>query len=386
MKRRRYALWRWGKTERFVMAAIFISGLFVYVTVHFIRISEDSLPTSVLEKIRQVEEGKMRKEVEMVEQQTEWIDINVVVMEELIRRGMDLKLAKRLIKYRDVSGGFKDQDHVLKVYGLSDSIVNRYALSYPQNQAYTDEELNGTGKEYKASKYESTSFKKNEKEKITLSINKVQSDELSSYKIPEWLIKNLMKNRERLGNFKNLEDVLTTYGLDSSMFFSKFILDFDTIAIERIATIQIDTTRVFESEKIDFIDDEILEFYDLNTIDSQQLVSIRGIGAKSAVLILEKRRQLGGFYSLDQLSSIRLHPNVKEVVLSRCSIDSSVRTIDIISEGIEEIARHPYISNRQSHFLKNNAHKYKKGILPARHKAYFTEQEWSRVKAYIAFE
>lgn len=83
----------------------------------------------------------------------------------------------------------------------------------------------------------------------------------------------------------------------------------------------------------------------LNTCDSMQLVSIRGIGAYTASKVLRYREWLGGFVDTAQFREIRgLREAQIETLKERTQIDpSSIKKIAINTATREELERHPYI-------------------------------------------
>ena len=79
---------------------------------------------------------------------------------------------------------------------------------------------------------------------------------------------------------------------------------------------------------------------DLNHCDTAELQLIRGIGRYTAVQIVKYRKQLGGFYSPEQLT---------DEPFAKLSLDSSdVQLLRINSFSVEALARHPYLRYEQA--------------------------------------
>ncbi len=87
---------------------------------------------------------------------------------------------------------------------------------------------------------------------------------------------------------------------------------------------------------------------ELNGADSAALVSVFGIGARSAAAILRYRERLGGFCRVEQLAEIpqvterNYEMIVKQIVCDSCKI----RKIDINFATPDALAGHPYIPPR----------------------------------------
>ena len=87
---------------------------------------------------------------------------------------------------------------------------------------------------------------------------------------------------------------------------------------------------------------------EINTADSLTLISINGIGAKSAAEIIKYRTLLGGYYSVEQLRELKsITESNFEKILPKIWCDSFVISkIDINFARSLELERHPYISAR----------------------------------------
>lgn len=88
---------------------------------------------------------------------------------------------------------------------------------------------------------------------------------------------------------------------------------------------------------------------ELNSADSTQLESLRGIGPAIALRILKYRNRLGGFYDIAQLREVYGIDSVKfEVVKGQVTLDiGSIKTIPINTAEFEDLKRHPYLSYKQ---------------------------------------
>ena len=128
---------------------------------------------------------------------------------------------------------------------------------------------------------------------------------------------------------------------------------------------------------------------DINTADSAALVSLSGIGAKSAVHILRYRELCGGFYSVEQLRELDIVSDENFLRFSPqvwCDSTKIVK-IDINSASAEQLAKHPYISNRMLRRIVN--HRELGGgwrsIDDMVMSGIFTDEEAARLAPYLSF-
>jgi DNA uptake protein ComE-like DNA-binding protein len=83
---------------------------------------------------------------------------------------------------------------------------------------------------------------------------------------------------------------------------------------------------------------------EINTADSLALIGIKGIGPYRASKILKRRSQLGGFYSLRQLSEIKGFDDSLLTLLNLfLTVDSSrIKRMAINRISLEDLQKHPY--------------------------------------------
>ena len=87
---------------------------------------------------------------------------------------------------------------------------------------------------------------------------------------------------------------------------------------------------------------------EINSADSTQLRSVRGIGAKSVVAIMEYRKLLGGFHSIEQIAELKCVTSENFTLISKqiCCNNSLISKIDINFATALELERHPYITRK----------------------------------------
>ena len=162
-----------------------------------------------------------------------------------------------------------------------------------------------------------------------------------------WQAHNLIKYRKAGGRFRQPEDIRKLYGLTDAQYRS--ILPYVRIGGKHnhyrtdTDTVRRDTFPRYVSHK----KDTVLE---LNTADTTQLQMLRGIGRWTAVQIVRYRRQLGGYYSVEQLREIpHIDQQMLDTVLGRLTVDTTLITRLAVNRiGVTGLQRHPYLRFEQA--------------------------------------
>lgn len=131
------------------------------------------------------------------------------------------------------------------------------------------------------------------------------------------------------------------------------------------------------------------QIIDVNTADSATLVSLWGIGPKSVIHILRYRELCGGFYSVNQLRELEVvtDENYQRFVPRLWCDTTKIVKIDINFAPIEQIAKHPYMSNRMLRRIVN--HRELNGgwtkLEDMVDSGVFTDEEAKRIAPYLDF-
>lgn len=94
-------------------------------------------------------------------------------------------------------------------------------------------------------------------------------------------------------------------------------------------------------------------YYRIETIDSTQLVSIKGIGPFYAKMIMRYERSLGGFLKPEQLLEVyKMTPEIYALLCARLDFSApNIRRISINNATVEVLDRHPYITRWQANSI-----------------------------------
>lgn len=118
-----------------------------------------------------------------------WIDLSKADTTELMKlRGIGPSFSKRIVKYRNLLGGFVAKDQLKEVYGLSDSLYMSL-----QDQLYVGQ-------------VDSVA---------TININIANYDALKKHPYISYKVaRAILKSRSKIGKFRSLQDLMVVEGVD----------------------------------------------------------------------------------------------------------------------------------------------------------------------------
>lgn len=112
--------------------------------------------------------------------------------------------------------------------------------------------------------------------------------------------------------------------------------------------------KTFEERKKALEEVKPVVMLDLNTVTSEELQKVRGIGPSYSERIVKYRDLLGGFSEEEQLLEVYgLKEEVVDKLLTQFSIQSEVIKIPINSDSLKILAKHPYISYDMAKIILN---------------------------------
>jgi len=120
------------------------------------------------------------------------VELNTCDTAQLVQLpGIGSSFAKRIIKYRDILGGYVSTDQLLEVYGMDEERMGKF-------KSYLDVD----------------------KSKISqIDINKSSSKELKAHPYIEWKVANSIYNfRVQHGDYKKVEDIMNSDLIDDDLF------------------------------------------------------------------------------------------------------------------------------------------------------------------------
>ena len=208
--------------------------------------------------------------------------------------------------------------------------------------------------------------------------------------LSKFVVRNIIKYRQKGGRFNTPEAFSRIYGLTEE----KFVELKPYIYIsEAFAKKPVMVSRARFPEKQVKKDTLKRTFkypvgvrVDVNLADTSELKKIPGIGRGIASRIVRYRTRLGGFYSLEQLLEVEF---VTPEMLEWFTLgDESVRKLEINKASLEQLRSHPYLNFYQAKAIVE--HRRKRGDIKSLSQISlyeeFTEKDLQRLSAYVSFD
>lgn len=192
--------------------------------------------------------------------------------------------------------------------------------------------------------------------------NTVNPKELKRFGLPDYLINRFDKFRNSGFRFKQVADLKRIYGLNEIYFnrIAPFVSIHNPNSNNRLAKDFNNSQIEFESENNDFNKGKAInygtfkhktnEIIELNTADSNQLITVKGIGPYLASKIIKYRNALGGFVQTNQLSEIyNVSADQIAAFLPFVTVNPNyIRKLNINTAGFNDLNAHPYISSAEA--------------------------------------
>ena len=170
--------------------------------------------------------------------------------------------------------------------------------------------------------------------------------------IHKYTVSNILKYRSKGGLFRTCDDLYRIYNLDSSY------------VAKLLPYCKIDTNRLPKKKSYKKPKRTIKKpvkkprpMVDINTADTTLLKSLYGVGPYLSGAIIEERKRLGGYHSLNQLLEIyAFAPEILEDNKTRITCSGIVTKININDADLNLLKAHKYINYKTA----NSIIKYRK--------------------------
>ncbi|NNE54523.1 MAG: hypothetical protein HKN32_00785 [Flavobacteriales bacterium] len=247
----------------------------------------------------------------------------------------------------------------------SDSVLKDAAISFSpstKQQASSSEKSNGVTRQSHLPTY------------FSFDPNVLSEEGWRSLGFSPKQVATIMNYRNAGGMFYKKEDVLKLYCVDQKKF----------DALEPF----IDIPKRFEAKSFDEIVRQTP--LDLNTADTLELKSLRGIGSFYARKIVEYRTELGGFTHYDQLHEIwKMRPETVAMLKEKTILSQhGVRPLFVNASEAEDLFQHPYLSKKISSaiFAYRKLHGPYKSWDDMQKCVLVSDEVKSKLMPYIAFD
>ncbi len=369
-------------------------------------------------------------------------DPNTVTYEELREMGIDKRVARGIVKYREAGRTYAIPEDVAVVYGLSDSL---YALLKPHiviGEQYKLKPRNTTSPSSQAppkGRAAARRFKPTPFDPNTLTAEGFY--ELGCFTARQ--AQALVDYRDRMGGFRSALEFRDCYLIDSALWaqmepyivlsevatsvpaphtraFRDIPFDPNTLSAEGFYELGCFTARQAEAlveyrdrrggfrSELEWRDCYLIDsalweqtkpylrlsplpkkLLDLNSADSLALVALDGIGPRTAHDILLYRQRLGGYYSVAQLLDLKVVTKENYALFSEefwCDT-CKIRKIDVNFAPPKELAEHPYITTPRLRKIiwKRQTKGGWKGLEEFKSDDIFEDEEVEKLAPYFRF-
>jgi|GEM_PF-3326982 len=162
----------------------------------------------------------------------------------------------------------------------------------------------------------------------TFDPNTITEDSLIAWGLAPYIARNMLKYRSSGGKFRRAEDLSRIYGMDNSTF------------NQIVSCIEIAT--------------EIVRPVFINAADTNQWMSLSGIGPVLSKRIVKFRDKIGGFYTIDQVGdTYGLSAETFEHILPHLRMRDQPKTLNLITATEAQLSSLPYISAKQARVMIN---------------------------------
>lgn len=308
---------------------------------------------------------------------------NEASFDDFLLLGLSSKTATTILHYREKGGRFYKKEDMQKIYGLKiddykrleafieiGNMPNRLGFSY--------------GKEFSKPSFERDEPQRNI-ELFAFDPNKATEIELMTLGIDEKVVKNMLKFRDKNGQFFKKEDLKKIYGFS----------EIDYLRLEKYIQIdenhrftQVSNSHVSQTEEGGKESGDKQSFIDVNKAVFEEWLQLRGIGRTFATRILDQREKLGGFTSLDQIKETYGIPDsTYRAIMPFLKISTAIfRKVSINKADIQNL-NHPYLTHKQAEVIiryrmnhgdfKSSADLKKTGV--------FTDATLEKLSPYLLF-
>jgi len=251
----------------------------------------------------------------------EMVDINSATLEELDELpGISLRVAQRIIDYREENGGFDDVDAIDDVQGIGPSAMAKIrdlivAEDYEgEDAAETDDEAE---EDEEAADDEAAAG-----EKLNINTASAAALEAALPGIGASYAARIVEYREANGDFKSIDDVTNVRGIGEAKlanFRDLICLEGGVNELPEAAASSSSSSSSDESSSSTTSSGSLVN---INTAGKAELETVTGIGPSMAGNIIAYREANGDFESIDDLVNVtRIGPATVEKLRPQITVD-----------------------------------------------------------------
>ena len=292
---------------------------------------------------KRVDNRSIAESEEVVELQL--FNPNEFEYEELRAAGLPTKVAAGIVRWRRYGKVYRIKEDVALVSGVTDSMyaaLKPYIViadSLAPKVKYVDKaEQEWGGKVKRDIPLKSAQSAGPSVELVQFRIDTASVAYLASVGFSVKQAEAVVKYRDAIGGITSEQELRACYVVSEEM--ADRLMPYVIFSEQKIES----KTDAKESEK----KADVTALVEINSADMVALVSVDGIGEKSAAEIIKYRELLGGYHSVEQLAELNCvtEENFVKFLSQICCDSCKIKKIDINFAGPKELERHPYVSAR----------------------------------------
>ncbi|MBQ5875366.1 MAG: helix-hairpin-helix domain-containing protein [Alistipes sp.] len=265
--------------------------------------------------------------------------------EELRAAGLPTKVAAGIVRWRRYGKVYRIKEDVALVSGVTDSMyaaLKPYIViadSLAPKVKYADKvEQEWGGKVKRDIPIKPAQSAGPSVELVQFRIDTASVAYLASIGFSVKQAEAVVKYRDAIGGITSEQELRACYVVSEEM--ADRLMPYVIFSEQKIES----KTDAKESEK----KADVTALVEINIADMVALVSVDGIGEKSAAEIIKYRELLGGYHSVEQLAELNCvtEENFAKFLSQICCDSCKIKKIDINFAGPKELERHPYVSAR----------------------------------------
>ena len=292
---------------------------------------------------KRVDNRSIAESEEVVELQL--FNPNEFEYEELRAAGLPAKVAAGIVRWRRYGKVYRIKEDVALVSGVTDSMyaaLKPYIViadSLAPKAKYADKvEQEWGGKVKRDIPLKPAQSAGPSVELVQFRIDTASVAYLASIGFSVKQAEAVVKYRDAIGGITSEQELRACYVVSEEM--ADRLMPYVIFSEQKIES----KTDAKESEK----KANVTALVEINSADMVALVSVDGIGEKSAAEIIKYRELLGGYHSVEQLAELNCvtEENFAKFLSQICCDSCKIKKIDINFAGPKELERHPYVSAR----------------------------------------
>ena len=292
---------------------------------------------------KRVDNRSIAESEEVVELQL--FNPNEFEYEELRAAGLPTKVAAGIVRWRRYGKVYRIKEDVALVSGVTDSMyaaLKPYIViadSLAPKVKYADKvEQEWGGKVKRDIPIKPAQSAGPSVELVQFRIDTASVAYLASIGFSVKQAEAVVKYRDAIGGITSEQELRACYVVSEEM--ADRLMPYVIFSGQKIES----KTDAKESEK----KADVTALVEINSADMVALVSVDGIGEKSAAEIIKYRELLGGYHSVEQLAELNCvtEENFAKFLSQICCDSCKIKKIDINFAGPKELERHPYVSAR----------------------------------------